>query len=415
MIDETPLTPPLEYHAANPAGKLSVVPTKPCTTPQELALAYTPGVAEPCLAIRNNPADAYRFTGKGNSVAVISNGTAVLGLGNLGALASKPVMEGKSVLFKRFADIDSVDIEVDATEPGHFVDVVSAISPTFGGINLEDIKAPECFEIENRLKERLEIPVFHDDQHGTAVVIASGLINALKIAEKSIREVRIVVSGAGSASLAAIKFLRYLGVRREQVVVLDTKGVIHTGRDLSNDPYKAEVATYLPFRTLAQALEGADVFIGVSAPGVVTPQMLNTMASHPIVFALANPDPEIPHAVARASRPDVIVATGRSDSPNQVNNVLAFPFLFRAALDVRATQVNFAMMAAAAKAIASLAPQDEPDAIIPSAFDPRLLETVSLAVAKAARQTGVARRDLHSGDYRKELQIRRAKLDELFG
>ena len=406
----------LEFHAAAPSGKLAVIPTKPCAQADDLALAYTPGVGEPCLRIQADPEEAYHYTGKGNSVAVISNGSAVLGLGNLGALASKPVMEGKSLLFKRFADIDSVDVEVQ-TKPGlDLVDVIEAISPTYGGINLEDIKAPECFDVEARLKQRLSIPVFHDDQHGTAVVIAAGLFSSLALSGKALDNVRITVNGAGAASIAAIRFLRHLGVHREQITVCDTQGVIHTGRDFKNAPVKAEIATHTKARTLEEAMVGADVFIGVSIGGAVTPQMLMTMAKHPIIFALANPVPEISWQVAQETRPDAIVSTGRSDMPNQVNNVLAFPFLFRAALDVRASAINVPMMEAAARSIAQLAMQHPdgfgPERIIPSAFDDRLFEAVSLAVARAAISSGIARRPIDLGVYKNQLGLRHRALME---
>ncbi|MCE9560370.1 MAG: malate dehydrogenase [Armatimonadetes bacterium] len=401
----------LAYHADSPSGKLMVLPSKRCQTPEDLALAYTPGVAEPCLRIQENPEDAYLYTSKGNTIAVITNGTAVLGLGNLGALASKPVMEGKAVLFKRFADVDAVDVEVDCSPGVNFVDVVEAISPTYGGINLEDIKAPECFDIESRLKASLNIPVFHDDQHGTAVVIAAGLLNALILAGKKLEDVRIVVNGAGAAAFATVFFLRYMGVHREQFVVCDTQGVIDADRDFTSAPHKLRIASITKARTLEQALVGADVFIGLSAANVVSPEMLMGMAKNPIVFALSNPDPEIAYDLAKATRPDAIVCTGRSDTPNQINNVLAFPYLFRAALDVRATKINNEMMAAASNALAELARNCPvvpfgPDSVIPNPFDERLFWTVPTAVAAAANETGIGGVALIPAKYEAQLKVR---------
>src|SRR3954463_14913343 len=397
----------LEYHSSSPAGKLSVTPTKACRTQRDLSLAYTPGVAVPCLEIERDPSLAYQYTAKGNLVGVISNGTAVLGLGNIGALAGKPVMEGKGVLFKRFADIDVFDIEVATTDPEEFIRTVKLLEPTFGGINLEDIRAPECFEIERRLKAEMSIPVFHDDQHGTAIISGAALLNALAVAGKRIEEARIVFSGAGAAALACAGLYVELGARRENVVLCDKTGVVYRGRTADMDPYKGAFAADTPARTLAEALVGADVFIGLSVGGVVSQDMVRAMARDPIVFALANPDPEIGYEDVRAAREDAIVATGRSDYPNQVNNVLGFPFLFRGALDVRATDINLAMKLAAVEALAELAREDVPDAVlraygleslrfgreylIPKPFDYRVLLRVPPAVAKAAMETGVAR------------------------
>ncbi|MFZ5658511.1 MAG: malic enzyme-like NAD(P)-binding protein [Pseudomonadota bacterium] len=395
----------LRYHAEPRPGKISVQSSKPCATQGDLSLAYTPGVAEPVRAIAAEPDAAYRYTSKGNLVAVISNGTAVLGLGNVGPLAGKPVMEGKAVLFKRFADIDVFDIEVEARDADHFIDVVSAIAPTFGGINLEDIAAPDCFRIENTLRERLNIPVFHDDQHGTAVIIAAALLNALELVDKRLEAVRIVCLGAGAAGLASMRMLRTLGAR--DITLVDKDGVLYAGRPDLND-YSRPFAVDTAARRLADVLPGADVFIGVSAANALPPELLAQMADRPIVFALANPDPEITPAAARAVRPDVIMATGRSDYPNQVNNVLGFPFIFRGALDAQARTINDAMLSAAVQALAQLAHEPVPaevlraynvdalsfgpDYIIPKPLDPRLLERVSGAVARAAVDSGVARR-----------------------
>ena len=396
----------LDYHALPIPGKVRVIPSKPCTTPQELALAYSPGVAEPVRAIARHPDDVYRYTSKGNLVAVISNGSAVLGLGKVGALASKPVLEGKAVLFKHFADIDVFDIEVDAATPQAFIDTVTAIAPTFGGINLEDIAAPECFVIEQALVERLDIPVFHDDQHGTAVIIAAGLLNALEVQGKRLEDVQIVCLGAGAAGITSMRLLLELGARREQLLLVDSKGVVHTERqDLST--YKQEFAQRTSRRTLTDAVRDADVFIGVSAADLLTPEMLQSMAPRPIVFALANPDPEILPEIAYATRRDLIIATGRSDYPNQINNVLGFPFIFRGALDVRARRINRPMCIAAVRAIARLAHEPVPAEvlrtyhvdqlefgpgyIVPKPLDPRLLAVVPPAVAQAAIASGVAR------------------------
>ncbi len=394
----------LRYHAEPVPGKIGTLLTKPCQTQDDLSLAYTPGVAAPVRAITADPASAARYTNKSNLVMVVTDGTAVLGLGNTGPLAAKPVMEGKAVLFKRFADVDAVDIEVDAEDDAAFVDTVRRIAPGFGGINLEDIAAPACFEIEQTLSKQLDIPVFHDDQHGTAIIIAAGLLNALEIAGKDLASVHIVCVGAGAAGIAAMRMLRHLGARR--IYLVDRRGVVHQGRDHVN-PWKQEFARETPRRTLADAVRGADVFIGVSGPGLLTPAMLETMAERPIVFALSNPDPEIDPALAKATRDDVILATGRSDHPNQVNNVLGFPYIFRGALDVQATCINMAMMVAAVHALAELAHEPVPpevlaaygleelafgpDYFIPKPFDPRLKAKVAGAVAEAAVDTGVAR------------------------
>ena len=395
----------LEYHEHPRPGKLSVELTKKTEDARDLSLAYSPGVAAPVRAIAENAADAYRYTNKGNLVAVISNGTAILGLGDLGALASKPVMEGKGVLFRHFAGIDVFDIEVDTHDVDRLVDVVAAIAPTFGGINLEDIAAPACFEIERQLIERCDIPVFHDDQHGTAVIAAAALLNALEIQGKEFADVRIVCAGAGAAGIATFRLLHAMGAPAANLILVDSVGVVHAGRTDLNS-YKREFVRETALRTLADALDGADVFLGVSGPGTLTPEMLATMAAKPIVFAMANPDPEILPELAHAVRDDVIVATGRSDYPNQVNNVLGFPFIFRGALDVRATCINEAMKAAAVHALRDLARepvpasveeayegehfQFGPNYIIPKPLDPRLLGVVSAAVAQAAVDSGVA-------------------------
>jgi len=399
-------TDALEYHARKPAGKLSIEVTKPCTTFEELSLAYTPGVAWPVRHIADNPDDAYRYTAKGNLVAVISNGTAILGLGNRGALASKPVMEGKAVLFKRFADVDVFDIEVDETDTQAFIDTVRRISPTFGGINLEDIAAPHCFEIEQTLVELLDIPVFHDDQHGTAIIIAAGLLNALEIQGKTLETAKIVCLGAGAAAVASMNLLTRLGAKPENQLMLDRNGVVHAGRD-DLAPHKVPFAVNTDARTLDDAMQGADVFIGVSGPDLVTPEQVEMMAAKPIVFALSNPDPEISPERAYAVRDDLLMATGRSDYPNQVNNVLGFPFIFRGALDVRARRITPEMHIAAVNALKSLAREPVPvevleaygrkalsfgpDYIIPTPLDPRLIDVVPPAVAQAAIESGVAR------------------------
>lgn len=406
MTDEKLLREALEYHAQGRPGKIEVIPSKPYSSQRDLSLAYSPGVAYPCLEIAENPESVYKYTAKGNLVAVISNGTAVLGLGNIGPEAAKPVMEGKGLLFKIFADIDVFDIEVNETEIEAFVRTVKAIAPTFGGINLEDIKAPECFEIERRLKEELSIPVMHDDQHGTAIISAAALLNALELAGKKIHKVTVVVSGAGASAISSAKLYLALGVRRENIVMLDSSGVITSDRsDL--DDNKRLFATTRKIKTLEEAMKGADVFLGLSKGNIVSPQMVKSMAKNAIVFALANPDPEITYPEAAAARKDIIMATGRSDYPNQVNNVLGFPFIFRGALDVRATQINEAMKLAAVRAIADLAKESVPeivnlaynqknisfgtDYIIPKPLDPRLITTVAPAVARAAMESGVAR------------------------
>lgn len=396
----------LQYHSTPVPGKISVTPTKPCKQQDELSLAYTPGVAEPVREIAKDPELAYQYTSKGNLVAVITDGTAVLGLGNVGALAGKPVMEGKAVLFKQFAGIDVFDIEVKADSKQSFIETVANIAPTFGGINLEDIAAPHCFEIEKALKERLDIPVFHDDQHGTAIIIAAGMLNALEIQDKNMQDIKIVCIGAGSAGIASMRLLVSLGINKHQINLVDRKGVVHSGRDDLN-VYKQEFATETDDRLLADAMHGADVLIGVSGPDLVTAEMVASMADKPIIFALSNPDPEISPHVAGSVRDDLIIATGRSDYPNQVNNVLGFPFIFRGALDVRASTINTAMEIAAVRALAELAKlpvPDEvlqaygldtlvfgPDYIIPKPFDPRLMSTVPPAVAQAALDSGVAR------------------------
>jgi len=396
----------LDYHALPKPGKTAVVPTKPCETQHDLSLAYTPGVAEPVRAIAADPEAAYRYTNKGNLVAVITNGTATLGLGNQGALACKPVLEGKAVLFKRFADIDVFDIEIDAPSRDEFIDTVAHIAPTFGGINLEDIAAPDCFAIEEILRTRLDIPVFHDDQHGTAVIVCAGLLNALELQGKKLSEARIVLLGAGAAGLATIQLLVALGARRDRILLLDSKGVIHPGRPDVNI-YKRRYAHATDKRTLADAMHGADVFVGVSAANIVSPEMVKSMAAKPVVFALANPDPEIRPEIAHTARSDLIMASGRSDYPNQVNNVLGFPYIFRGALDVRANSVSRAMLIAAARALARLAHEQVPaemlraygltqlafgpDYIIPKPLDPRLIHIVPPAVARAAIDSGVAR------------------------
>ncbi len=421
----------LDYHARPRPGKLAIQITKPFATQRDLSLAYTPGVAEPVREIAHNSLEAYRYTAKGNLVAVVSNGTAVLGLGNVGALASKPVMEGKAVLFKRFADVDVFDIEVDTTDPEEFVRVVRAIAPTFGGINLEDIRAPDCFWIEARLREELDIPVFHDDQHGTAIIAGAALLNALEVVGKRVDAVRVVISGAGASAIACAEFFLLLGMRREQIVLVDTKGVVYRGRAEGMNPYKERFAADTKARTLAEALAGADVFLGLSAPGIVTREMVQRMADRPIVFALANPDPEIPYEEARAARPDALVATGRSDYPNQVNNVLGFPFIFRGALDVRARAINEEMKLAACRALAALAKQEVPDSVlraygldrlafgpdylIPKPLDPRVALWVAPAVAEAAMRTGVARRQVDLEAYREELARRLVRGREVMG
>ncbi len=400
----------LLYHEQGKPGKIEVVPTKPYRTQTDLSLAYSPGVAEPCLEIQKNPQDAYRYTNKGNLVAVISNGTAVLGLGDIGAVSGKPVMEGKSLLFKIYAGVDAFDIEVDEKDPEKFIQAVKAIAPTFGGINLEDIKAPECFEIERRLKEELDIPVMHDDQHGTAIISAAGLLNALEVAGKRIEDVKLVVNGAGAAAISCTRLYCSFGLRRENIVMLDSKGAITTERTDLNEQ-KAEFATSrTDVHTLADAIKGADVFVGLSKGNVLTQDMVRSMAEKPIIFALANPVPEISYEDAKAARPDVLMSTGRTDYPNQINNVIGFPYIFRGALDTAATAINEEMKQAAARAIADLARRPVPDIVnrayhvrnftfgpdyfIPKPVDPRLITEVSMAVAKAAMESGVARKQI---------------------
>ncbi len=414
----------LEFHAMGRPGKLEVVPTKPMATQRDLSLAYSPGVAVPVKAIAEDPSRAFDYTSRGNMVAVISNGTAILGLGNLGALASKPVMEGKAVLFKRFADVDSIDLEVATEDADEFINCVRYLGPSFGGINLEDIKAPECFIIEQKLRELMDIPVFHDDQHGTAIISAAGLINALEITGRDMKTTKLVCNGAGSAGIACIELIKAMGFSPENVILCDTKGVVWQGRTEGMNQWKSAHAVKTEARTLADAMEGADVFFGLSAKGALTPAMVQSMAKNPIIFAMANPDPEITPQEVADIRTDAIMATGRSDYPNQVNNVLGFPYIFRGALDVRATTINDTMKIAAAHALADLARKDVPDDvaaayqgnrpkfgpnyIIPVPFDPRLISAIPLAVAKAAMETGVARRPIIDLDkYVNELSARR--------
>lgn len=418
----------LTYHSGKKPGKIEISLTKPCQNQKDLSLAYTPGVAEPCKEIAVKPEDAYRYTARGNLVAVVSNGTAVLGLGNIGALAGKPVMEGKGVLFKRFADIDVFDLEVASEDPLDVIKVVKLLEPTFGGINLEDIKAPECFFIEETLKKIMDIPVFHDDQHGTAIISGAGLLNALEIQNKRIDEIKVVFSGAGAAGIACAKFYHALGVPKENIWMFDSHGLITLDRGDRLNPYKAEFARPTGKQiTLAEAMKGADVFTGVSVANILTPEMVKSMAKNPIIFAMANPDPEIPYSVAKEVRSDLIMATGRSDFPNQVNNVLGFPFIFRGALDVQATDINEPMKIAAARALADLAKEPDipdcvlraykvnklefgPEYIIPKPLDPRVLEWEATAVARAAIESGVARRTISDWEaYKKELRQRIAK------
>src|ERR1700756_4729322 len=400
----------LLFHSQGRPGKLEVVATKPMATQRDLSLAYSPGVAVPVLAIAEDESKAYDYTTKGNFVAVITNGPAILGLGNRGALAAKPVMEGKSVLFKRFADIDSIDLELSSEDPDEFVDCVKLLGKSWGGINLEDIRAPECFVIEQRLRELMDIPVFHDDQHGTAIVAAAGLINACHLTNRELRETKLVVNGGGAAAIACVELLKAMGMRPDHVILCDTKGVVYQGRTEGMNQWKSAHAAATKARTLSQAMEGTDVFFGLSVKGALTQDMVASMADKPIIFAMANPDPEITPEEARAVSPDAIIATGRSDYPNQVNNVLGFPYIFRGALDVRASTINDAMKIAAAEALAQLAREDVPDEvhsassgrrltfgaeyIIPNAFDPRLISWVPPAVARAAMDSGGARRPL---------------------
>ena len=419
----------LDYHNGPRAGKLEVTPTKPCRTQRDLSLAYTPGVAEPCLEIQKNPHDAFKYTSRGNLVAVLSNGTAVLGLGDIGALAGKPVMEGKAVLFKRFADVDVFDIEVNTHDPEEIIKLCQLLEPTFGGINLEDIKAPDCFHIEETLRKTMKIPVFHDDQHGTAIISGAALLNALELVGKDIGKVRVVFNGAGAAGIACAEHYVRLGVKRENITLCDTKGVVYKGRKEGMNKYKERFAQQTDLRTLADAMVGADVFAGLSVKGAINADMIRSMANDPTVFAMANPDPEINYDEARAARPDVIVATGRSDYPNQVNNVLGFPFIFRGALDVRATAINVEMELAATRALANLAKEDVPDSVcraygvsrlqfgreylIPKPFDSRVLMWEASAVAEAAMRTGIAQEPVDLDTYRAQLERRLGKAYEV--
>ena len=419
----------LDYHNGPRPGKIEITPTKPCRTQRDLSLAYTPGVADPCLEIQKHPHDAFKYTARGNLVAVVSNGTAVLGLGDIGALAGKPVMEGKAVLFKRFADVDVFDIEVDSHNPDDVIKLCQLLEPTFGGINLEDIKAPDCFYIEETLRKTMKIPVFHDDQHGTAIISGAALLNALEVVGKDVNKVRVVFNGAGAAGIACAEHYVRLGVKRENIILCDTKGVVHKGRTAGMNPYKERFAQDTDLRTLAEVVEGADVFAGLSVKGALTPDMVRSMAPNPVIFAMANPDPEITYEDAKASREDVIIATGRSDYPNQVNNVLGFPFIFRGALDVRATAINAEMELAATRALASLAKEDVPDSVcraygverlrfgreylIPKPFDPRVLLWEATAVAEAAMRTGVAQEPVDLTTYRDQLERRLGKVHEI--
>ncbi len=419
----------LEYHSRERRGKIEVIATKPCVTQRDLSMAYTPGVAEPCRRIEKNPEDVYTYTAKGNLVAVVSNGTAVLGLGNIGALAGKPVMEGKGVLFKRFADIDVFDIELNTEDPDEVIRAVQLMEPTFGGVNLEDIKAPECFYIEETLKKTCNIPIFHDDQHGTAIISGAALLNACELANKKLEEIVVVVNGAGAAGIACADLYCALGVKKENIIMCDSKGVIYKGREAGMNPYKEKYASDTKARTLEEAMKGADVFCGVSIADCVTQDMVRSMADNPIIFAMANPDPEIRYEEAVAARKDVIMATGRSDYPNQVNNVLGFPFIFRGTLDVRATAINDEMKIAASHALADLAKEDVPDSvckaygveriafgreyIIPKPFDPRVLLWEAPAVAKAAMDTGVAKIKVDLDKYREQLEARLGRSREM--
>ncbi|MEW6145953.1 MAG: malic enzyme-like NAD(P)-binding protein [Thermodesulfobacteriota bacterium] len=409
----------LDYHSVGRKGKLEVVPTKPCLTQWDLSLAYSPGVAEPCMEIYRDPHLAYEYTNKGNLVGVITNGTAVLGLGKIGALAGKPVMEGKSVLFKRFAGIDAFDIELNTDDPEEIIKTVKYLEPTFGGINLEDIKAPECFHIEDELRKQMDIPVFHDDQHGTAIISGAGLLNACELVKKEISELRMTFNGAGASAIACAEFFIHLGAKRDHMIMCDSRGVIYKGREANMNPQKERFAVDTSARTLEDAMKGADVFVGLSTGGAVSKEMVKSMADKPIIFAMANPDPEISYPDAKAARKDVIMATGRSDYPNQVNNVLGFPFIFRGALDVRAKAINEEMKVAAAYSLAKLAKRgaDEsvakaygkkhfdfgPEYIVPSPFDPRVLVWESVAVAEAAMHTGASRIKIDIEEYREQL------------
>ncbi|WP_319762148.1 malic enzyme-like NAD(P)-binding protein [Maridesulfovibrio sp.] len=413
----------LDYHSKGRRGKVEVVPVKPCNSQKDLSMAYSPGVAEACMEIAEDKEKSYLYTGRGNLVGVVSNGTAVLGLGNIGPEAGKPVMEGKGVLFKVFADVDVYDINLDVTDPDELCDIVKALEPTFGGINLEDIKAPECFYIEEKLKKEMNIPVFHDDQHGTAIISGAGLINAAEIAGKKIEDMRLVVSGAGAAAVACTNFYMSLGIKRENVAMFDSRGHINKSREGLNDQ-KLQFATDKEYKDLADAMKGADLFLGLSVKGMVTKEMVKSMADSPIIFACANPDPEISYTDAKEARPDAIMGTGRSDYPNQINNVLGFPFIFRGALDVNASAINEEMKIAAANALAALAKEPAPDYvceaygvdklefgidyIIPKPLDLRLIEWESAAVAQAAMDTGVARKKIDIEEYKKELRERLA-------
>ncbi|HTR22613.1 MAG TPA: NADP-dependent malic enzyme [Terriglobales bacterium] len=419
----------LDYHFGARPGKIEVSPTKPCRTQRDLSLAYTPGVAEPCLEIHDNPHEAFKYTAKGNLVAVISNGTAVLGLGDIGALAGKPVMEGKGVLFKRFADVDVFDIEIDSHNPDEIIKVCQLLEPTFGGINLEDIKAPECFYIEETLKKTMKIPVFHDDQHGTAIISGAAMVNGLEVVGKKIDEVHVVFNGAGASGIACAEHYVRLGVKRENITMCDTSGVVYKGRTKGMNPYKERFARETSLRTLAEAVKGADVLVGLSVKGAFTQDMVKSMAPRPIVFAMANPDPELTYEEGKACRSDLIMATGRSDFPNQVNNVLGFPFIFRGALDVHATTINEEMKLAATRALANLAKEDVPDSVcraygverlhfgpdylIPKPFDPRVLLWEAAAVAEAAMKTGVAQTPIALDAYRDQLERRLGKAHEI--
>lgn len=419
----------LDFHYGQRPGKIEVTPSKPCRTQRDLSLAYTPGVAVPCLEIEKNPHDAFKYTARGNLVAVISNGTAVLGLGDIGALAGKPVMEGKGVLFKRFADVDVFDLEVATHNPDEVIKLCQLLEPTFGGINLEDIKAPECFYIEETLKKTMKIPVFHDDQHGTAIISGAALLNALEVVGKRIDQIHVVFNGAGASGFACAEHYVLLGVKRENITLCDTKGVVYKGRTAGMNPYKERFARKTPLRTLADAVHGADVLVGCSVKGAFNAYMLRSMAARPIVFAMANPDPEISYEEAKSSRDDVIFATGRSDYPNQVNNVLGFPFIFRGALDVRATAINEEMKLAATRALAALAKEDVPDSVcraygverlkfgaeylIPKPFDPRVLLWEAVAVAQAAMESGVAQEPVDLSLYREQLERRLGKAHEV--
>ena len=410
----------LEYHRSGRKGKLEVVPTKPCDTAWELSLAYSPGVAEPCREIDKDEDLSYEYTNRGNLVAVASNGTAILGLGNLGALAGKPVMEGKGVLFKKFADVDAYDIEIATDDPDEFIKTVKYLEPTFGGINLEDIKAPECFYIEDKLKEEMDIPVFHDDQHGTAIISGAGLLNACEITGKKMSELKMAFNGAGASAIACAEFFISLGAKRENIIMCDSRGVIYEGRNAGLNPQKERFLVETDKRTIGDALVGADVFVGLSNGGAINQQDVKNMAKNPIIFAMANPDPEILPVDAKEARSDVITATGRSDFANQVNNVLGFPFIFRGALDVRATKINDEMKVAAAYSLAALAKEPVPDKvaraygnqkfefgpdyIVPKPFDPRVLVWESAAVAQAAMETGVSRIQIDLDDYKKSLE-----------